>query len=181
MLTSASGAELAANKNQPNGYPGLDGSGQVAISAVPTSNGVGSYLGAYMANTVLPTSSFSAVVFEGTTTIFGAALTWDAGDATRIIPQSEGIYSVSVTVNWNDAGALSGTARYARITSQCQFHTEDQRANISGVDTIQSLSMTMLLRELQDLQVFVNQESGNDLTPSILVLVTKVAHTSLPI
>lgn len=180
-LTSSSGAELAVNKNQANGYPGLDGNGQVAISAVPTSNGVGSYLGAYMSNTAVATSSFGAVVFEGTTTIFGTALAWSAGNATRIIPQSEGIYSVSVTVNWNDAGAASGTARYARVTSQCQFHTEDQRGNVSGIDTIQSISMTMLLRELQDLQVFLNQESGSDLTPYVLVLVTKVTHTSLPI
>lgn len=179
-LKSSSGAELLAHKDQPSGYPGLDSNGNIAFSAIPA-HGVGSYLGAYMNNTVLPTNNFSAVMFEGTTTIFGNALAWDAGDASRIIPQSEGVYSVSVTVNWNDAAAASGTARYIRLTTQCQFNTEDQRANTTGVDTIQSTSMTFLLRELQDVQIYMNQDSGSDLTPSVLVLVTKVTHTSLPI
>jgi hypothetical protein len=177
---TAAGAEQTVNKDQPNGYVGLDGNAQIAFARIPA-NGVGSYIGTYMNATPLATSSFSAVMFEGTTTVFGAALTWDSGNASRIIPQSEGIYSVSVTVNWNDAAASSGTARYIRLTTQCQFSTEDQRTNTTGVDTIQSMSMTFLLRELQDVQIYLNQDSGADLTPSVLVLVTKVAHTSLPI
>jgi hypothetical protein len=175
------GAEQTANKNQPGGYVGMGNNGVIDSNYLP-SNGVGSYMGVQMYSVAVTSGvRIFGVPFDGTTDSFGTTLTWDAGDPSRVTPQSEGVYAVTVTVDWNDQADTTNSSRFVQLYSQCQFHVEEQRASATGVSTVQCISMTVLLRELQDMQVFVQQDSGGDLTPNILMLVTKVAHTHLPI
>lgn len=88
ILTTASGTEYQSNKGVANGYAGLDGSGKVPTSQLPSSIlGAMNYQGGWNASTNSPTLTsgsgtkgwFYTVTTAGTTTVDGIS-SWNVGD-----------------------------------------------------------------------------------------------------
>jgi hypothetical protein len=143
-------------------------------------HGVGDYLGARTSTVIIPTGApvFGAA-FDAPTASLGASLGWSRSQPALVVTQTDGVYAVNLTVEWNDSG-VAGSLRFVQVYADDYFHCEEQQSSATGVHTIQSLSMVMTLRKQQTMQVNLQQQSLHDLTPSVRLLVTKIANVALP-
>ncbi len=173
------GAEQTSHKNQNDGYAGLDSSGKLSASQLPTlaSTGVGDYFGVFIDTLSIPSASPMGVLWSFNTVVHGDSFTWDQNvNPNPVGVVNDGVYAISLTVRWNDAADTSGSYRFAQIYTSCQFHTEQQLpAGVNGDDTIQSLHFTVYLQAGQNIGATVAQGSGGALVPSVLMLVTRIA------
>ncbi len=172
------GAQQASQKGQANGYAPLSSDGIVDDAYLPF-HGRGDYLGLQAYSTVIPASSPSVFgfPFDYITAQRNVSIIWDGdGQPTLAQIQTDGVYAVSLTVDWADSSDSTPSLRNAGIWATCGFRTSDQRANVTGIDTVQSLSFTVTLQAGQHIQVNLTHASTNDLTPDIMLLVTKVAQ-----
>lgn len=162
------------NKNQANGYAGLDTDGKLDAGVIPYST-IGDYVGVEAFSTALPnTGIFFNFPFESITAQRNISVNWSGSTPSNVLITQDGVYSISLTVKWNDNSTSNTSSRYARIRTTCQFSTEDQRTVDAGTDNTQSLSFTVALQAGQNVHVDLNQDSDIDLTPTVLVLVTKI-------
>lgn len=162
------------NKNQANGYAGLDADGKLDAGVIPYST-IGDYVGVEAFSTALPnTGIFFNFPFENITAQRNISVNWSSGTPSDVLITQDGVYSISLTINWNDSSTTIDSYRYARIRTTCQFSTQDKRNVIGGTDNMQSLSFTVALQAGQNVHVDLDQNSDIDLTPGVLLLVTKV-------
>lgn len=170
------GAEQTVHKGVAGGYASLGNDGVVPYSELPY-NGIGEYIGVEAFTAVITSNNFVfAVPFDDTTVQTSSLnLDWSSSNAGYVQVKTAGVYSVAVSIDWNDTSA-SSSLRYARISSFCDFNHDEQRASTTGIDTVQSLTMIMTLQPGQNIQLTLNQASDMDLTPYVLMLVTKIAH-----
>jgi hypothetical protein len=162
------------NKNQANGYAGLDSDGHID-NAVISNLTLGDYVGVEAYSQVVTNSTFAFdFPFDSITAQRNITVNWSSGTPGSILITQDGVYSVSLTVSWNDSGTTAGSNRFARIRTTCLFRTEDRRNVAAGTDNTQSLSFTVALQAGQNVHVDLSQDSDIDLTPNVLLLVTKV-------
>lgn len=176
--TDIAGAEQTAHKGQANGYAPLNSNSVIDDTYLPF-KGRGDYLGLQAYSTVIPASSPSifGIPFDYVTAQRNASITWDSSSNQQYAQiQTDGVYAVSLTVGWGDSSDSVATMRNASIWATCGFRTSDQRGNVPGVDTVQSVSFTVMLQAGQHIQVNLDHGSAGDLTPSVMLLVTKVAQ-----
>lgn len=145
------------------------------------SNDVGSYISVSSYSQQFTDGSTNYALFEQMNVQRGSAISWDSGADQRILTiESDGVYAISATIDWNDAGH-SGV-RFAEIVCNCQFRTSDQRAGSPGINSpsLITLNFTCFLQASQDVALLLSCDytaSGN-LTPNVSMLVTKIAHVS---
>jgi hypothetical protein len=178
IKASDAGLEQTANKGQANGYVPLNSNSTIDDTYLPF-KGRGDYLGLQAYSTVLPASSPSVfgIPFDYVTAQRNVSVIWDSTANQQLAQiQTDGVYAVSLTVYWGDNADSVSTVRNASIWANCGFRTTDQRGNLPGIDTIQSLSFTATLQVGEHIQVNLEHASANDLTPEVMLLVTKVAQ-----
>lgn len=162
------------NKNQANGYAGLDSNGQVDPAVIPYL-GIGDYIGVEAYTAVISNTGYVFdVPFDQVTAQRNVSIQWNSGNAGSVQITQDGVYAISLSVAWGDSATGISSSRYARIRTTCQFSTEDARTVPSGSDNLQSLEFTVTLQVGQNVHVDLNQDSDIDLTPSVRLLVTKV-------
>ncbi|HVS58531.1 MAG TPA: hypothetical protein VHD60_02200, partial [Candidatus Saccharimonadales bacterium] len=172
---SAAGAEMATNKNQANGYAGLDGSGLIATSQLP---GLGAYLGLYSGSMSVGSgsSNIQAVTFDGITAQLGSdSLSWDSGTPGQVTILQTGVYSITAGVYWQDTGATGPLT--VQILSSCEFNIADIRPAIGDGTTgsQQIVTAALYLQTGQNFGINVSQTTGGTLSPYIQLLVTRCA------
>lgn len=171
------GLEQTAHKGQANGYAPLNSSTLVDDVYLPT-YGRGDYLGieAYQQTLTTASPSVFGLPFDTTLTQRNATIVWNSESTPQYASiTTDGVYAVSLTVWWNDDAAMP-TMRNASIWATCGFQTIDQRVSTTGVQTIQSLSFTVMLQAGQHVQANLNHAADIDLTPQVWMLVTKVSN-----
>jgi hypothetical protein len=162
------------DKNQPNGYAGLDSDGHID-NAVISNLTLGDYVGVEAYTQTVPTGTFVFnLPFDTITAQRNISVNWSSGTPGDVLITQDGVYSISLTVTWNDSSTAIDSNRFARIRTTCMFRTEDQRHVAAGFDNTQSLSFTVALQAGQNVHIDLNQDSDIDLTPNVLLLVTKV-------
>jgi hypothetical protein len=170
------GTELLANKNQPGGYAGLDGSGRVAAAQLPAPTSVAAYIGVEASSPTIVNKTFTQVAFTGITAqLDTSSISWNSGSPTVVTILQTGVYSVTAGVYWRDTG-LTGPITL-QILSSCQFNFADIRPAIGdGVtESQQFLTATMYLQTGQGINLNIEQSTGTTLTPYINMLVTRCA------
>lgn len=163
--------------NQPNGIAGLDEDGLIHADALPT-NDVGSYISVSAYSQSLTDGNSDYALFESLNVQHGNAISWDSGaDQQFLTIESDGVYAISATIDWNDQNEAG--VRFAEIVCNCQFRTSDQRgSNLAGGYSNQvTLNFTCFLQASQSVSLLLRQsESGTSLMPNVQMLVTKLAH-----
>ena len=139
--------------------------------------GVGDYVGVRVSGFTISDNGFNSISWDAMTATRGDSATWSASALDNIHIAVAGVYSISLTVTWDDSVAIGVGLRLAEIFAECGFTTSDQRAAdpVTGVDTIQSLEFTVYLQPGDNVRVFLNQTSGGDITANAKALVTRLA------
>lgn len=181
LITSAveaSGAEMITNKNQANGYAGLDGSGLILSDQLPALTSIAAYLGLESSSTTVESGAENVVVvsFSEVTTQLGAdSISWDDSTPNQISVLQTGVYSVTAGVYWRDAGATGPIS--AQILSSCEFNFCDIRPAIGDgtTESQQFITVSMYLQTGQSFGLNISQTTGSTLSPYIQLLVTRCA------
>jgi|GEM_PF-3643235 len=175
-LTTA-GAEQTANKGAANGYASLGVDGKVPVAQLPTMPGVGDYMGVYANGLAIDNNNFSGIAWSDTSVINGDSLAFDSGDPQRVQVVETGVYSITVTIDWEDM-TVPGV-RMVQLITECQFYVEDQRpsTNDAALQTIQSVTATLYLQAGDDIYIYLNQTNAGSaqLNPFARMLVTRCA------
>lgn len=143
------------------------------------SNDVGSYISVSSYSQQFTDGSTNYALFEEMNVQRGSAISWDSGvDQQLLTIQSDGVYAISATIDWNDAG--EGGSRFAEIACNCQFRTSDQRGGSPTIDASSkiTLNFTCFLQASQDVALLLGcgYTTAGSLTPNVSMLVTKIAH-----
>jgi hypothetical protein len=139
--------------------------------------GAGDYINLVASKNMTATHAPSDVAFDKIAGKRGDSFSWLPKEAARILVASDGVYAVTLNVNWNDPGS-NPTLRFAQIVASDPFHTEEQRVSTPGMNTIQSLSMVATLYKQQSIHISLEQRSGNDQTPYVSITVVKIGGVS---
>jgi len=182
--TLITGAEQTANKGVVNGYASLGSDGVVPDGELPsyltTMSLAGDYVGVQMNTQAVSSNSGGyAAAWEAITASRGTSASWSGVSPNLVTINQSGVYAISLTVNWNDNTDTSGSYRWAFINCSCEFITQDTRPSVADgpYGTIQSMQFTVLLQSGDFIWVDMDQGSGGDLTPDVLMLVTLVTPT----
>lgn len=167
------GAQQTSQKGQVNGYAGLDSGGKVPLAQLP----IGDYIGVYASSFPVIDNDYPAISWDGTTTVSGDSLAFDPSNANRVQIVETGVYSITVTIEWDDQN-IDGM-RAVQIFTDCAFLVNDQRpsVNYTAHTTIQSVTTTLYLQPGDDIRISINQvNTGNvQLAPYAKMLVTRCA------
>ncbi len=169
------GAQQTSQKGQANGYASLDNSGKVPASQLPAASGVGDYMGVSASGFSVVSGDFPTIAWDGTTVTNGSSLAFDSGDPELVQVDEVGVYSITVTVDWNDQNQAG--IRTIQIFTECQFLVNDQRpsTNDATSPTIQSVSTTLYLQPSDNIFISINQISGSSLSVFARMIVTRCA------
>jgi len=170
------GAQQTSQKGQANGYASLDGSAKIPTSQLPSPliAGSGDYIGLQVNDLSVATDDFQQASWDSQTVIRGSSFSWSLGSPTVLNITTAGVYAVSLTVFWNDAESTDGTSRFAEIITNCGFYTQDRRAKLNN-DVIQSIHLTAYLQPGQYPTAYVSHNDAATLTPTVMMLVTRIA------
>lgn len=167
-------------RNAPNGFAGLNQDGYIATNVIQD-NDVGSYLSVSAYSQTISDANSEYALFETVNAQRGSATSWDSvSDQQFLTIQSDGVYAISATIDWNDT-AENGV-RFAEIVCNCQFRTGDQRVSGSSATTTTqiTLNFTCFLQASQNIGLLLGHTytGSGSLTPYVSMLVTKIAHVA---
>lgn len=174
-ITNA-GGQLTASKGQANGYAGLNSSGIVPEAQLPARlAGVGDYVGVSGGFAIADNDSL-AIEWAGTTATRGTSLAWDDTTPDRVNIAVDGVYAVTVMVQWGDHIAANPGQRTVNIYANCGFYVADQRECAgNGFETYQSVNYTVFMQAGGSFRSYVHQQGEAELNPYAMMLVTRVA------
>jgi hypothetical protein len=172
----AAGSEMVANKNQPDGYPGLDSAGLIATAQLPTTGAVAAYMGVYADLPPMASGDSVSVSFDDISAqLDPTSISWDSADPDYVTILQTGVYSVTAGVYWRDSGNSGPIS--LQIISSCQFNFADIRPGIGdgATESQQFLTVSMYLQAGHTFRVNIQQTLNVTVTPYIEVLVTRCA------
>ncbi len=175
-LTNA-GGQLASAKSQANGYAGLDPNGVVPTAQLPARlAGVGDYVGVSGSFAAADTVPVMIEWTDTTTPPRGVSLSWSGDTPTQVTIATDGVYAVTVMIQWGDHIAVNQGARTVNLFANCGFYVVDQRECAgTGVETYQTVNYTVYMQAGGSFRVYATQQGEVELNAYAMMLVTRVA------
>jgi len=174
----AAGSEIIANKNQPNGYAGLDSNGLIQTAQLPTgsSGAIAAYMGVYADVLNMPSGDSITVSFTQISAQLDTSnINWDVANPGYVTVLKTGVYSVTAGVYWRDNGDTGPISM--QIISSCAFNFADVRPAIGDglTESQQFLTVTMYLQANQRIYLNIQQTMNVTVSPFVTMLVTRCA------